>query len=200
VATSERGNGLPTHHTQVGAVRRKARFTIEGRRAVKANETAEAVAAVEGREALRKRCFKACAIREPNATGIGIVEYVEGGATVSIHSLYYPTKLSNKDTFQAVIYHVMYEVGPDDVVMLRTSLGLRDKREWRRGYNRLNVRGAQYRPHAFEEPLTLAGDAIKRGTTIQERFEGVSEFEPKEIESTLEKHEGRAQPKEAHGR
>jgi hypothetical protein len=27
----------------------------------------------------------------------------------------------------------------------------------------------------------------------------VSEFEPKEIESTLEKHEGRKKPEEAHG-
>jgi hypothetical protein len=120
-----------------------------------------------------KRRFKACAIRETEGTGLGIVEYIDDGQTVGIHSLYYPTKLSNKDTFTETIKHVLAQVDTDDIVILRTSIYIKNKREWARSFgDRLITMSESYKSHAFEEPFMLAGDAIKRKSTICELLEG----------------------------
>lgn len=120
------------------------------------------------------RKFKACAVREENATGIGLVECVNDGDTVAIHSIFYDTRLSNRDTYVNALEHLLAQLDDEEPVILRTAL-MTDKHVWRAPYQpQVKSRGERYRYEPFNEPLQLAKDGIKRKNSICEEL-GVTE-------------------------
>ena len=113
--------------------------------------------------------FKAVADRQAESTGVGIVEYVEGGETIAIHSLYYDQRLSNRDTYLSALKQVRKLTKPNDTVILRTAV-MQNKPQWRKDHLNIYGKGERFKPQAFGEPLDLALDAVRRKTTIHEQL------------------------------
>ncbi|ASN06844.1 hypothetical protein [Virgibacillus necropolis] len=113
--------------------------------------------------------YKAVAIREDDRTGIGILRYLpetrNGGATLEIHSIYCPDKLSHKQTFLAVMQHINVDDG--ESALLRTAM-MNVKYQWAALYPNVFVKGERYNIGAHSEVLRLAEDALRRKSTIYE--------------------------------
>ncbi|MBN9653876.1 hypothetical protein J0K78_06325 [Halobacillus sp. GSS1] len=115
------------------------------------------------------RRFKAVVDRQAESTGVGIVEYVEGGETIAIHSLYYDKRLSNRDTYLSALKRVEQLTKTDDTAILRTAV-MQNKPQWRKDHPNIYGKVERFKPQAFGEPLDLARDAILRGSTIHEQL------------------------------
>lgn len=115
------------------------------------------------------RRFKAVAIREESETGIGIVEYEPSGETISLDSVYYPSRLSNRDTYVNTIKRIEMVTQLNEVVVLRTS-SMQSKPKWRRHFTNVRGKSEWFKAEAFGECLDLAKDGIKRKTTVYEHL------------------------------
>jgi hypothetical protein len=119
-----------------------------------------------------ERKYKAVAVREETATGIGIVRYLpepsfKGGKTLEIYSIYYPDKLTNKQTFISVCQ----AINETEPYLLRTAL-MRTRPNWAALYPQAIVQSESFRIGAHGEALDLAKDAIRRKSSIHENLEG----------------------------
>ncbi|GAQ18526.1 transcriptional regulator [Oceanobacillus picturae] len=118
------------------------------------------------------RKFKATTIREEEHTGIAITEYA-GNYTYRLDSLYFPQRLSNKDTFITIVEHVKSLLDVNDYAILRMK-GVQRKPDWSRSYyGQFTFKNESDKKSgtAFIETEQLAQDAIDRQYSISERFE-----------------------------
>jgi len=74
--------------------------------------------------------YKAVAIREESQTAIGIVDHEREGETTAIHSLYYPTRLSNRDTFKEVEKRVAPQSEDAEGIAILKVSNMQRKKEW----------------------------------------------------------------------
>ena len=114
------------------------------------------------------RRYKAVAIREESQTALGIVEHErEHNETIAIHSLYYQTRLSNRDTFKEVEKRVAPQAeDTEDIAILKVS-NMQRKKEWELAQVKSSWKGYN---ESFDECKELAEDAIKRQASICEKI------------------------------
>lgn len=125
------------------------------------------------------RKYKASSFKQDDRTAIGISEY-DGKTTIAIHSLYFPTKLSNRDIFINTVQHIERNINEDERVYLRLFY-IQFTPSWKRPYSKYFVRREYGRKAiAYKEAMQLADDALKRESSICELFgkEGLPTHEP----------------------
>lgn len=116
-----------------------------------------------------RRKFRATGIRADDVTGLGITETDGKGRTIAIYSLYYPTKLSNKDMHDDICRVVRGLLDDGQQAMVNLG-GLSAKYAWRKAHEpRIIVRGRQF-DGRYDEVKELSEDAIERQTTIKEEL------------------------------
>ena len=113
------------------------------------------------------RRYKAVAIREESQTTLGIVEHEREGETTAIHSLYYPTRLSNRDTFKEVEKQVAPQAEDAEGIAILKVSNMQRKKEWESSQVKSSWKGYN---ENFDECKALAADAIKRQASICEKI------------------------------
>lgn len=118
-----------------------------------------------------RRQFKVTAIKADDSTGIGITEYsYPTHDTTLIHSLYYDTRLSNRDIIVEACKVVSGYLDNGEYARIRTG-GVHTRETWVKPYNpRVILKGHRY-DERYKENKRLAEDALDRGTTIYEEME-----------------------------
>jgi hypothetical protein len=120
----------------------------------------------------KRRYFKAVRLKgaDGESTGIGIIEYTHGHQTLELASLYYNERLSHKQSFDAVAIFVRNRLAAGQHAKLRFS-NVKIRRSYCEPYDDV-IKFAFVRPGAhMNEPATLAGDALRRKTSIREIME-----------------------------
>lgn len=100
------------------------------------------------------RKFKLTSVRLDDCIGVGIMEYA-GRYTYAIHSLYFPEKLSHKDTFAEIMKYLESVLPKDGYYLLRLN-DIQRKYEWSAPYyGRYTFRSDKDKNNAFQDVKKL---------------------------------------------
>jgi|SRR5690625_944586 len=115
----------------------------------------------------RRQLFKAAEHREGSSTGLGIIRYdVITGQTIQVLSLYYDSRLSNRDMFTEICKIILGEIAAEEQALIEYAGG-RYKNHWKDHHKpRLLIVGKRYIEHRFGEVKALATDATERKNSI----------------------------------
>lgn len=112
--------------------------------------------------------YRASFIQKKECTGVGIVEIDGFTETYAIHSLFYPTSLSQREASIKIFEFIKADERRKGMALL-DMYGTRMGRGWHDPYKSvLHLRSKSPRLGLFEQPDTLAKDAIERRSSISE--------------------------------
>lgn len=116
------------------------------------------------------RRFKVYGLRTDEGSALGMIEHNKrSNEATAIYSLYYPTKLSNRDIFVDAMQVMIVNSESEEVLKMTTALY--GKYDWRRPYaSRIRYVKAAHGSSIFTECRQLAEDALNRKETIIEKL------------------------------